>query len=171
MINFMVIALPRSATTWAANWLTTDTTLCLHDPLWERHYEDFDKIISDKLLGISCTGMASFPDWVNSHTAKKVILHRNLDEVNESLESIGLPAMSKEAESWLGQIQGHHYDWRDLFNNPKEIYEFLLEKPFDAERHAELMKIEMQPAFAGLTINKEVTANLISQIRSASCGE
>jgi len=27
MINFMIVALPRSGTTWAANWLTTDTTL------------------------------------------------------------------------------------------------------------------------------------------------
>ena len=29
----MVIGLPRSRTTWMANWLTTTDTLCLHDPL------------------------------------------------------------------------------------------------------------------------------------------
>ena len=31
-LDFAVLALPRSGTTWLANLLTTDTTLCRHDP-------------------------------------------------------------------------------------------------------------------------------------------
>lgn len=70
----------------------------------------------------------------------------------------------------LDRIEGFHYSWRDLFDNPKHIYEFLLELPFDVERHAELIKIEMQPDFEGLTINGTATMGLLNQIRkAASC--
>src|SRR5262245_11295408 len=31
MMPFFVPGLPRSRTAWLANWLTTDTSLCLHD--------------------------------------------------------------------------------------------------------------------------------------------
>ena len=29
---FFITGIPRSRTAWAANWLTTDTTLCFHEP-------------------------------------------------------------------------------------------------------------------------------------------
>lgn len=166
MIEFMVIAAPRSGTTWAANWLTTDHTLCMHDPLFERHYTDLDHIRSKKRLGVSCTGLFMWPEWLNSHPARKVILHRDLSEVNESLEAIGLPPVAVNTDDILSNIHGIHADWMDLFNKPKSIYEFLLQKDFDSERHAELMKIEMQPNFYGLTINKNVTRRLVDELRS-----
>jgi hypothetical protein len=163
----MVIAAPRSGTTWASVWLTTDATMCLHDPLWENHYTDLDNIQSRKMLGISCTGIALFPEWLNAHPARKVILHRDIREVNASLQAIGLLGCCDNYESLLFGLSGHHCHWQDIFRKPKEIYEFLLQKPFDAERHAELVKIEMQPNFEGLTINPSVTSNLIKQVQAA----
>ena len=55
MIDFMVIGLPRTGTTWASNWLTTDSTQCYHDPLYHTHYEDWDEKFSarDRKSGIS----------------------------------------------------------------------------------------------------------------------
>ena len=52
VIEFMVLSAPRSASTWAANWLTTEKTLCLHDPVLEHYPEDLDRIPCDRVLGV-----------------------------------------------------------------------------------------------------------------------
>ena len=165
MVEFMVIAAPRSGTTWAANWLTTDRTLCLHDPLFECHYEHLDRIHTEKLLGVSCTGLAFFVDWVNAHPARKVVLHRDIKEINESLDSIGLAALDNTYLDRLDRIEGYHTDWSDIFNDPKFIYEFLTQRPFDVERHALLSTIEMQPEFSKLKVGREVTRKLLHEIQ------
>ena len=120
------------------------------------------------MLGISCTAIALLPEYVNKHPARKVILHRNLDEVNQSLIAIGSPALTKIWEGALEQIIGRHCDWREIFDSPKDIYEYLLGLPFDEERHAELSKIEMQPDFDGLTINRTAVSGLFNQLRGIS---
>jgi len=164
MIDFMLIAAPRSGTTWAANWLTTDKTLCLHDPLWTHHYNDLDSIKSAKKLGVACTGLYMFPDFVNSHPARKVILHRDENEINESLVAIGLePLLNTEKQ--LNRIEGLHLNWMAIFNEPEYIYEYLTGLVFDEERHEFLKEIEMQPNFKGLKVGKEVTKKLITELQ------
>jgi hypothetical protein len=164
MIEFMLLASPRSGTTWAANWLTTDTTLCLHDPLFTHHYSDLDQIKSNKRLGVSCTGLCLFPDFVNSHPARKVILHRDLREINRSLDAIGFPMITQQQHDKIDQIDGLHFDYKDIFTKPRSIYEYLTGLPFDEERHALLLDIEMQPKFSGLKVGKEVTRRLIKEM-------
>jgi hypothetical protein len=80
--------------------------------------------------------------------------------------ALGLPALDDDAEKRLDSIKGVHLDWRDVFDAPKRMYEYLLERPFDEERHAALIGIEMQPQFAGLTINKEAVSKLYNELRS-----
>lgn len=166
-IQFMVLGAPRSATTWTSNWLTTDTTLCLHDPLWRIAYQDLDAVASEKKLGIACTGIALFPEWVNAHPARKIVLHRDFAEIDKSLEAIGLTACSQAWEGVLQKIDGVHLNWQDLFERPKAIYEYLLDKPFDADRHAALREINMQPAFAKLSIDRTATQRLIRELEYA----
>ena len=170
MIEFMVIALPRSGTTWAANWLCTDTTLCIHDPLYERHYAELDHIKSKKRIGVSCTGLWRFPKWVNGHTARKVILHRSVDEINESLTELGFPAVPESDADMLDAIEGIHVDWRALFDDPKIMYEYLLDKPFDAERHQELKSMAIQPEFATLKTDRTACKRLMDELRSIAGG-
>ena len=157
MIDFMVTGMPRSGTTWVANWLTTDDTLCIHDPLYKYGLDDFDKIESNKRLGVSCTGIWRFPEFLKAHPARKLIIHRLLNEVNDSLTNeMGVPTITEaEAES-LRSIYGMHVLFPDLFNPiiAKEIYEYLLEKPFDAERHAYLVEMNVQPNFGNIVFNK-----------------
>lgn len=163
MLEFMVIAAPRSGTTWAANWLTTDDTLCLHDPLYDHHYRDLDAIESDKMLGVACTGLFMFPEWLNDHPARKVILHRDAGEINRSLEEVGLPSLSCDLSA-LNRVHGMHLSWDYLFSHPDMIYEYLLQKPFDEERHALLSKFNVQPDFAKIVANKEATFRLMQEM-------
>jgi hypothetical protein len=146
-IEFMVIAAPRSGTTWAANWLTTDTTLCLHDPIFNYHYSELDNVASKHKLGISCTGLMYFPEWLNNHPARKVVLHRDNQEIRDSIAKLGFPPTDEDYSETLNVIDGQHYAWSDIFDNPKPIYEYLLDKEFDAERHSELKKVWMEPNF------------------------
>lgn len=166
-IQFMLISAPRSASTWAANWLTTDTTMCLHDPLWKWHYTELDAVPCSKVLGIACTGIALFTDWVNAHPARKVIVHRPLEEVDASLVKIGLGLCGKQWEGVLDKIRGAHVPWTDLFVRPQYIYEYLLDRPFDAERHAVLREMNVQPAFAKLSIDRSATSRLIRELEYA----
>lgn len=163
MISFMVIGAPRSGTTWAANWLTTDSVHCIHDPLYHTHYEDWDKLECGVPLGVSCTGIWRWPDWVNSHPSKKVILHRDIGEVDESLVSIGLPAIGSAD---LGSIQGLHVNYLDLFEERAalEIWEYLIGPGFNRLRHQELRLIEMQPHFLGLSVGPDVTRRLRKEL-------
>jgi hypothetical protein len=172
MIAFMLLAAPRSGTTWAANWLTTDTTLCLHDPLYTKHYTELDSFKTEKTLGVSCTGLAYFPEWVNKHPSRKIVLHRDISEIERSLEDIGLEMAFPDVNYIINleSIDAIHLPWTDLFDNPKFIYETLLERPFDAERHALLREIEMQPKFEGLTVGHNVTRRLVSEVSKAIGG-
>lgn len=168
MIDFMVIALPRSGTTWAANWLTTGRSLCIHDPLFQHHYTELDQLekLEGSLLGVSCTGLSMFPDWLNAHPAKKVILHRDLSEINHSLSAIGLNPL--ESSKGLRKIVGLHRTYTDLFNAPEELYQYLLGEAFDSvakARHAQLVQMHIHPNFLTLPVNKQVTKRLLDELK------
>lgn len=150
----MVLSAPRSASTWAANWLTTDRSLCLHDPILEHLPDEMDQIPCDRMLGVACTGLGLLTDLVNAHSARKVIVHRDLRDVNKSLEAIGLSRLGPLWLSALHKIDGMHVDFADLFEANKAcyIYEHLLGRRFDAARHWELCKIHVEPNFAKVKI-------------------
>lgn len=178
MIDFMVIGLPRSATTWAANWLTTDRTFCAHDPLYTTHYSDWDTDIrrfphgTGQVVGVSCTGIWRWTNWLNSHPARKVILHREYSEVRRSMEAIGLPAVEPGAAELLQLIDGVHIDYKDLFDaaTASRIWVHLTGLPFNVARHHQLRAIEMQPKFAGLSVGREVTKKLMDELNAIYCG-
>jgi len=139
----------------------------LHDPLYKWHYSELDGLKSHKKLGLSCTGLYFFVDWINQHPAKKVVLHRDGKEIRDSLEELGLPAMPEDFyERQLWKVGGWHYDWKAIFEKPREIYEYLLGQPFDEERHNLLKDIHMQPAFENITINAEKTRRLAQEVKA-----
>ena len=169
MLDFIIVGLPRSGTTWAANFFTTEQAICLHDPLYTRHYQDLDAIrYEGKKVGVACTGLWRFPHFLNAHKAPKIILRRHLAEVNASLELIGLPGCSQEDAEQVGHLTGQHFPFMDLFN-PHYAAAMceIVGLPFDADRHAELVQIEMQPKFSGLKVGKEVTRQLVEELTEA----
>lgn len=170
MIKFMVIGLPRSGTTWAANWLCTRSVHCIHDPLYRYHYSDWDQITAEsKWVGIACTGIWHWPDFLANHPAKKVILHRDIAEVDASLAAIGLPQCDPTGPEKLNAIDGLHVPHTDLFDEEgaASIWSYLGLGAMDRIRHAELVQIEMQPKFSGLKVGKDVTRRLMAEILEA----
>jgi hypothetical protein len=162
----MVIGAPRSGTAWAANWLSTGEQLCLHDPLWDRHYTEFDAIEHPR-LGIACTAMARFHPWVNKHPAPKVILHRTPDLVNDSLVRLGLPPCPQQLFLDLWKIRGLHVEWTDLFNeNAANLHAHLKLGPFDAARHGLLrdMRITANWQERQRRQNPEVVARIVKEM-------
>jgi hypothetical protein len=157
MVRFMVLSAPRSASTWIANWLTTDVTLCLHDPVLEHFPEDLDRIRCDRHLGIACSALALLPDFVNAHTARKVVVHRDLDEVNASLVTIGLSRLSRQWNTALDRIHGMHVYYHDVFSpeTAAPIYEYLTDRPFDEPRHAQLCAMHVEPNFEKVIIKPD----------------
>lgn len=158
MVKFMVLSAPRSGSTWVANWLTSERVLCLHDPILEHKPEDLDSLPTDRLFGIACTGLALLTAFVNAHPARKVIVHRDFKDINESLLSIGLTrVVSKRWSQALEAIEGLHVDYRDLFD-PKRaapIYEHLTRLPFDRLRHQQLTPMHIEPLFEHIKVVPE----------------
>lgn len=136
----MLLAAPRSGTAWAATWLTTDSTLCLHEPLYAYTQAELDARTSPKRLGMACT--VSALTTINRHPARKVVLHRDPVEVRESMARLGIEG--DYDFSALDAVEGRHYPWTALFEDPAPIYEYLLEYPFDAERHQLLRQMNVQ---------------------------
>lgn len=153
----MVLSAPRSASTWVANWLTTEKSLCLHDPILEHKPEDLDAITSDRVLGLSCTGLALLPEFVNAHPARKVIVHRPLETVNRSLVSIGLAGVGANWVGALYKIGGMHVAYEDLFNplRARTIHKYLMQTPFDGRRHAQLCAMHVEPHFPKVQVQPD----------------
>jgi hypothetical protein len=170
-LDFMVLGGPRSATTWAANWLTTDTTFCLHDPLLEYTVRQLENMtIPGKRIGVSCTSLMLYPDWVNAHPAKKIVLYRDVEEINASLKRLALVELEKFAH--LGRLDAiasvPMFKYEQLFlPRYAEIIAKHLGVPWDAHRHDLLSQMNIQPNWRTLTVGKDAAAQLIERIRIA----
>lgn len=169
MVRFMVLSAPRSASTWVANWLTTEKTLCLHDPILEHKPEDLDDIPCDRLLGLACTGLALLPDFVNTHPAMKVIVHRDLEAVNRSLTTIGLTPLGRRWNDALDRIRGMHVYYDSLFDAhwADKIHYQLTGLPFDAARHAQLCGMYVEPHFEKLTVKADRARDFRQRVERA----
>lgn len=169
----MVLAGPRSATTWIANYLTTDTSLCLHDPLLRYTPAQLDRLsIPGKLLGISCSSAPLNPEWVTTNACRKVVLYRDADDMNASLRRIGLRELDKTEHLKrliaLDVPGTRWFDWKDVFQqkSAKTLYEYLLPgRPFDANRHHELAQMHIEPQWADLEIQTDAVRALSERIR------
>lgn len=165
----MVLAAPRSGTAWCANWLTTEASVCLHDPLWRYHYDELDYFPKGgRMLGIACTGAALFPEWVNAHRARKVILHRPLQEIDASLEALGFPPVGTQWIGRLDEVKGWHMSWDAVRENPKGVYEYLMQRPFDAERHAILRGLYVERDLDQIRVDPHAASRLARELRAAA---
>jgi hypothetical protein len=167
----MILGGPRSATTWAANWLTTDATLCLHDPLLEYTRNQLDVLqIPGKQIGISCTGALLFPDWVKAHPCPKVILYREVGQINASLRGLGLDELEPNRHhARMAQIpDALLVPYEHLFRSlDAEGIAKHLGVPWDPYRHDQLRRMRVEPMWRHLAVGKRAVAELSKQILEA----
>ena len=161
----MVLGAPRSGTAWASNWLTTEKTLCMHELLFTHTPEQLDQVPCDRTLGLADTGLALFPEWLEAHPAKKVILHRDIRQINASLNRAGIPSPHHDWTGLLKGINGLHVKWDVLFKDPAQITRYLFEEEPDMARHALLAKLNIQADFEKVDPDPVVTRRLLERMR------
>lgn len=145
MIDFIVLGLPRSATTWLSVWLTTDRSLCLHDPFATQLPEDWPR--DARRFGISCTGAYLFPKWLARQQCPVAVIERDRESCDRSLHRIGMGDVSRLLDS-LDEVEGRRWRFEDIWDEEKasELLAFLLPGiPFDAVRYRQLRDIQIQP--------------------------
>lgn len=132
MIEFMLLGLPRSGTAWASVWLGGPPDV-LHDPLC---LADIGELDSLGARGVCCTGLYLFPEWVNAHPARKLVLVRDPGEVRESLRRAGRRPALWRASS-LHRVAAPRAPWTDLFDPARAgpIHEHLTGRPMCPDRH------------------------------------
>lgn len=145
MIDFIVMGLPRSGTTWLANWLTTDRSLCLHDPFNDLP-EDWPR--DSRRFGISCTGAYLMPAWLAEQDCPVAVIERPRAECEASAGSIGLGCDMESHQSALSRAPGFRVAFEALWdeNKAKGLWGYLLpELPFDSIRYRLLRSMNVQP--------------------------
>lgn len=174
MIDFMIIGLPRSGTTWLANLLSTADTICVHDPLYYAHYTEFDTLFNTRYpgfttYGLSCTGIWRWLEWLNDHPAKKIILHNDFSSIQNSLADMGLPLLEPNAPSFLHKISGVHVETQEVFENikcVKKLWSLATPEPFNEHRYRHLLDMYIQPSFERISLNKKAIAKLYRELES-----
>lgn len=172
MISFMVLGTPRSGTTWLANFLNTDSSLCMHDPLIEHTPAQLDQmVIPGKRFGIADTAALTARDWIVPHTAKKIVLWRDIKEVNKSLGQLAFRALDPVIMRGLAfeVPRAKVYHWQSIFH-PKfaeEICDFF-NVPFDIYRHQELVKMNIQPEFSKLPADPVAVKEFVRRVNAAA---
>jgi hypothetical protein len=169
-LDFLVVSGERSGSTWVANWLTTDRSICYHDPRLRWTEDQISRLkCGKKQVGVCCTFAGMDPTWANRQRCPTLVLHRDPAEIDASWGSLGVvPFVRKPV---LENLVGWHVKW-DAPRDPviaKEIYEFLLLDTFDASRHQELVQMNVQPHFPGLTVGggvKELTKKISEVLNS-----
>lgn len=171
MIDFMILGGPRSATTWAANWLTTDSTICLHDPLLEYTTEFLQRLVyPGKRMGISCTSSLLYPDWVNTQQCPKVILYRDVADINRSLRQLGLVELieSRHLARLTNIKRAMMVPYEYLFSKTgaKQIAKKLC-VPFDEARHELLVQMRVEPRWRRVNVGRQAVIDLMAQIKES----
>lgn len=148
-LDFIVIGLPRSGTTWLANFLTTDASLCLHDPFAGGMPETWPK--DYRARGISCTGSWLMPKWVAKHRCPVAVIERDIASCDRSLAEVGLPPVSWLSELF-DQVPGRRFAFESLWNEDgaRALWHYLLPwLPFDVLRYRLLRTMQVQPMDPG----------------------
>jgi len=116
--KFFVLALPRSRTYWLANFLG-----CVHEGLY--YYPDYADFMKSDHEGDSTTAHLLIKEFIKGEE-KKVIIHRDIDEVRRSLR--GLFGNSNidfliAAQEELVKEDGLHVGYNQIDDRIEEIWQ------------------------------------------------
>lgn len=155
MMQFAVFGLPRSGTTWAANWLSADGALCLHDPIAELSPDEIMRHDRAEPWGVSCTGLWLFKAREIAARAPVVILENDPDASNAALVKMGLQPLPDWMHARFSELPGLRVRFTDLWHEEgaRRIWSHL--RPgaqFDLDRWRMLKDIQVQPFMDRMTL-------------------
>jgi len=165
-MDFMVMGLPRSRTQWLSNFLTNGREcFCYHELLGD--VSSLDEYRNKFELPYAKVGTAETASMLieKEFTCPKVVIHRDLNVVNESLlHTIGSyefrPILEK-CQRKLDKVDGIHINFDEIDDNLELIWQTCIGTPMDKLRAENLqrMKIETNSLYPSLG-----GAQLISQL-------
>lgn len=167
MFDFIVIGLPRSGTTWLANWLTTDHSLCLHDPFSMGWPDTWPR--DGRRFGISCTGAYLMPEFMAGQSCPVAIIDRPAAECEASLTELGFPTgIIQELEEALGEAAGSRFKYASIWDEAgaKELWDFLIpDRGFDVLRYRLLAGMQIQPHMGKWRPDSDVISEVSTHVR------
>jgi hypothetical protein len=133
-MKFMIYAMPRSGSTWLANFLTADGLVCHHDPLGRMSPEQ-----ASKLDAAVDTGAYLFQRRITAE--KSYALIRRLGDCNRSLAMLGLPQI---AEYQRLVVPTFYYERLFDVGYLAELWSIVRGPGFDKERAEVLIDVNIQ---------------------------
>jgi hypothetical protein len=171
-LDFVVMGLPRSGTTWLANLLTTHQSLCLHDPFATMLPEDIRG--DGRRLGVSCTGLYLMPRLLATQHCPMAVIERPVSACDASTEKLGLGSVAP-LKGALDRVQARRFAFEDLWEeyHARRLWIHLLPGlPWDAPRYRLLrdMRIEpLHPQKLNLDVAKELADRGLFVMEDDSC--
>lgn len=151
---FFITGLPRSRTAWFAEFMTYNGVYCHHELLNNiKNKSDFECIMkSGDNVGNSDCGL-----FITNHEdmfpeAKTVIIHRDLNDVRDSLKNKGInfPVnLLRNIEILNSAMNGLHVDFLDINKRLEEIYYYCTAKEVDAKRAKKYIDKNIQSEVKG----------------------
>lgn len=163
-LDFIVLGLPRSGTTWMANWLTTDRSLCLHDPFGTGMPHTWP--VDHRPRGISCTVAGMLPDWLKTYRCPIAVVVRDVQECDRSLRRLGLPDAAL-CHQFLSDAPGRRFPFEALWKeeSARTLWEYLLPVvPFDALRWKLLKDMQVQPYWPNWSVDAETMRHISREV-------
>lgn len=156
-MRFAVFGLPRSGTTWAANWLTDAGALCLHDPIADHAPAELLRLDLGRPWGVSCTGLWAFED-VARQVAQRcpvVVLERDPAASDAALCRLGMSALPGWLHDRFRSAPGVRLPFDALWREEgaRLIWSILRpDAPFDVRRWRLLRDIRVEPILDRLSV-------------------
>ena len=170
--RFVITGLPRSGTTWMANFYTTDNVICLHDPIGAA-FTPIELVNYDPgyPFGISCTSAWMFPGFLEQcvlQGARIMIIDRPINEVNNSLLELSFDPMPPETQSMFAGVPGPRVPFKSIFDSveQRKIWNWL--RPdiiFPKEKFEQFKSYHVEPVFAHVKQDTSKYIELLGEIR------
>ena len=94
--------------------LSRNGAVCLHESLADYSLADIDAM--PEVAGISETAGVLIADQIEAHPARKVVIMRDLTEINHSMMLQGLPDIPAVAQEMLDQIDAPRVAFHQMFD-------------------------------------------------------
>ena len=156
--QFFIYSLPRSGSSWLSQFLSMPGSFCYHEPLADHTLPDIlDKMETrpEPCVGLIDTS-AHQKDLAKLENCNYYVIHRDLQEIDKSLKLKGWVINIQEEQKKLHLASAAagcinlHYKWFNDLGYLRNVWDSIVDSPFDQERAEYLMEMNVQREFASV---------------------